>query len=272
MNCKTEVQPEEHPVALIESFFNKSNREKMVEIMFETFTTPATYVSSSSVLTLYASCTTTGLSVNCGGGICSVVPFYKGHIIENACFQLKLGGRDLTDYLVNLLMQKGHNFSMETACDIKEKLCYVALNQPGATQTVPRAASYQLPDRSSLSTRDKCAYMCPELLFQPQLLGLTSTGIHEMVHNSIMKCNEYLRKDLLADIIVAWGSTMFPGFVERLENELTQLFPSNMRVKVQPVVYTRESSWAGGSILAACLMRWISKQEYEETGLSIVHK
>uniref|UniRef100_A0A2I3G310 Uncharacterized protein n=1 Tax=Nomascus leucogenys TaxID=61853 RepID=A0A2I3G310_NOMLE len=233
------VALEEQLVLLTEALLNpRANREKMTQIMFKTFNTLAMYVAIQAVLPLYISGCTTGIVMDSGDGVTHTVPIYKGHTLPHTILNL-----DLRDYSFTTTAKR------KLMCDIKEKLCYVALDFEQEMATAASSSSleksYELPDS------------------QPSFLGMESCGIHESAFSSIMKCDMDIPKDLYANTVLSGGTTMYPGITDRMQKEITTLAPK-----------CKYFVWIGGSILASLStfqQMWISKQEYDESGPSIVH-
>jgi actin-related protein len=257
--------------------------------MMEKFNTPAMFIGIQTLLSLYAAGRQTGTALSIGAGATQVTPVNKGFAISGASTCLKLGGHDLRLNLAKILTEGGftmsnHHDFLDHAQNMLEKLCYVAWDFEQEMQSPSKKAkvedeSYELPDGEIITPRDE-KFRCPEVLFQPSLLGNLNEydieeGIHKMCFDTISKCDFEIHPLLYKNIVLSGGCTMFPGLPERLTKEIQGLVPAATKVKVIAPEHRKNSVWIGGSILASLSMfkdMWITKEQYGELGPAVIHK
>ena len=274
------VAPEQHIIMLIEPPYNsKFNREKMAQIMFETFNVDGLYIANSAVLSLYSIGKYNGIVIDSGEDITHFVPIYNSSCISHAYFYENLGGRDLTLYMEEFLNEVGHKSSTFSGKKnvklIKEKVCYVAPDFDEELKCV-EPYDYELPDGTHVIIKDQ-RIRCPETLFKPYMLGKEGDGIAKVCFDSIQRCDVDIRNDLYNNILLSGGNSMFAGLPERLEKEIRVLAPDSMKEEVKVIVSPERkfATWIGGSKLSSisnfesCC---ITRTEYEECGAFIVHK
>jgi actin-related protein len=272
------ISPEDQAVFLTESIAKNPRpcREKMTEIMFETFNVPAMHVANQSSLSLFASGRTTGIVLDSGHGVTQSVSIYEGFTLPQSIIRLDFGGRDLSEYLRRLLLERDYSFEpyfdLETVRDMKETLCFIS---PGFDNKNSKEIEkiYKLPD-GNIVTLGNERFKCTEALFNPMLLGIESQGIQESIYQSIQKCDICIRKEFYFNIVLSGGTTMFQGMEDRIHKEALNLVPDSMNVKVIAPPERMYYSWLGGSLLSSLSTfqeSWISKDEYDETGPAIIH-
>lgn len=275
------VDPYDHKVFISEIPLNypKENREKLAQIMFETFNVSGLYIQDQAVLSLYAYGKTDGIVVDLSDSYTHFYPISDGYTVKNNVKYLNIGGRDLTEFMLKLLIQEnGHDINIDyrDAKNIKEKVCFVAMDYFDEIKYVD-SYEYELPDGTHLNVKN-ARIQCPEVLFNPELMEKTGESISTICNDTI-KIDPYLMKDLYRNIFLSGGNSMFIGFPERFTKEIKDLAPENMKENVKVIVEVRDLlpylPYIGCNILSSIKTSdslCISRTEYEDFGNSIIHK
>jgi actin-related protein len=232
------------------------------------------YTMMSSVLALYPTGRTTGCVLDSGHGATHVVPVFEGFALPFNNKHLYMGGEDVTEFLTRLLHQRLGYLGTHDIQEIKERFACVALDFEKESLRAEEK-HYELPDGSMVTVGPDECLRCAEALFNPRLAGRDHEGVDELVVNAIKGCDWNLYRPLYSSIVLSGGNTMFPGFAERMNQEVCQRAPQSYKVKVVEEPKRHHLAWLGGSILASLSTfqsMWISKRHYDEAGPSIVHR
>lgn len=170
---------------------------------------PAFYVSSQPLLSLYSNGRITGVVVETGDEVTHAVPIIEGCILPKATCKLNVAGKALTNYLKDIITERGYLFTAnekDTVGDIKEKLGYVALAFDKEMQTPAKKfeKTYELPDGQIITIGNE-RFRCAEPLFQPHLVNIHDPGIHQLVYDALTLCNDDIREELYANIVLSGG-------------------------------------------------------------------
>ena len=276
------ADPNQSRVLIMEPPLNKRiNREKITELMFETFSSGGFYLANSSVMSLFATGRTTGIVIESGLNETSVVPIYEGYALPQATLKLPIGGEEITNFLITNLKERDIDLpfskEFEVAQELKEKHCYLStdyqqeMNAVGMSMSMTKEC--ELPDGNKIMLSSE-RFKSPEILFQPLLVGVDQAGIHELTYNAAVKCDVDIRKQLFGNIILSGGNTIFPKIKDKLSRDIKSLAPGNIDTMVKAPPERKNLAWIGGAILSSLdrFKMWVGRGEYDEYGPAVVHR
>ena len=301
----SQTTTEKTPILLIDSpIVSISDRVKWAEILFEGYRAPSLCIGNSASLSIFAAGRTTGVVVDCGAGLTTSVPVFEGLALNHACTSMEFGGMDITFRLQKLLKERSAcNLNLPDALILKERLSTVnaiaplPLGKKGKPTSMADVTSkavdsndedmttVNLPDGREVKIETRYFSDCVE-----PLLNNTTTafgGLSTQVHESLILCDDSIRKELLNNIIISGGTSMLSGLGNRLTTDLNKLFnkegslasaaTASVSATVMPSSTHSESgythqrkfaAWAGGSIFASLdsfKQLCVTKQEWEES-------
>ncbi len=218
-----------YPIIYIDNpFVQRETKEYIAKVLFETHKAQSLVMVPSPLLSLFSVGLKTGLVVESGDGTTWVCPIINGQIYYNATQRLNLGGYDVNQNLMALLMREGIHFSSSAADEIlreiKEKNCYFILDE-SSKPTSGEKTSFPLPDGTSLTIPNHVISQAPEVMFQPAMLGYNMNNVPQAIIQSLRMVSNDVWGELLSHIVLSGGNCSYSGFEERLKQELEALLP-----------------------------------------------
>lgn len=276
--------------------------------MFETFNVPGLYIAVQPVLALAAGYTTTkcemtGVVVDVGDGATHIVPVADGYVIGSSIRSIPLTGKDVTQFIQQLMKERGENIPPEESFDVarrlKEMYCYTSSDIVKEFNKHDREPSKYIKHWTGIKPKTGAKYTCdigyerflgPEIFFNPEIYNNDfTTPLQVVIDKCIQSSPIDTRRALYKNIVLSGGSTMFKDFHRRLQRDLKKIVDARVRAsntrlisgdpKAQPIEVNvvshpiqRYAVWFGGSVLASTAEFYEAchtKAEYEEYGASI---
>jgi len=284
---KLQIENNDHPILITEAPMNPiDNRKKMCEVFFETLGFPSLQVSPQALLVLYAQGLVTGVVVDSGDGVTHIMPIAETCLLPHCVGRMNIAGRDITEHMVKLLTLRGYPFhktsDFDVVREIKERLCFISADITAdrklAHETTAYVVPYTLPDSRLIKVSGE-RFEAPEVLFNPSALGYEGEGLSDMVFQTIMKTDIYLRKKFFDSIVISGGTTMFPGMSTRLTNDLRRLVKDKIlggdekklgtyKIHVEDPPNRRFLVYLGATVLANLSQgksnMWATQQDWKE--------
>lgn len=281
---KLDVFSEDHKVFIAESPLNPNYmREKMAEIMFESFDVQALYLKDTAALSLLSFGLTTGTVLESGDSSTYTSVVYEGNIIKETIPKTFYAGRSLTYYLSKLLEKSKHKtFTADPlpySKSIKEKLVFVSEDYEADLKLAKSTDFYEriyvLPDGETIKLNEE-RLMVGEGLFSPNMFKCSCPGLHLQLERTLDLAEEDVKKSACKNIVLSGGNTLFSGLTMRLQIEMNKIFPSSLGVKVKEIPHSERhyAAWKGGSIMASLDSmdsKWVTKQDYYDQGSAVVN-
>ncbi len=273
----------EHPVLITEPILNPSkNREQITHTLVDNLGVPGIFFASQPLLSLFSTSATSGTVLESGEGVTQSCVVCEGYSIPSSYERYNYGGKDVTEFLRDLLKKKGYHFYNSTELkiinEIKENLCYLEINKRNNSYKKAiniKNSPYYLPDGSNISIGEE-RILAPELLFNPEYTGKEYLGFTDMIISSINRIDIDLKKSSYENIWLSGGNTSFKELDGKLVNELKNKLGKDYRINIfeNEKINPKYRCWVGGNIISTMEVfktMWVTRYEWNEKGSRIIH-
>ncbi|KLO06271.1 actin-like protein ARP6 [Schizopora paradoxa] len=300
------VEPADHSLLITEPYFNLPNIQDVYDqFVFEEYEFQSYLRCAPAALLPFGSLFGSGLPapecmliVDSGFSFTHIVPLMNGKVLWKSVRRLDVGGKLMTNHLKELVSFRQWNMMDETHIvnDVKEKCCYVTAHFGADLETCRKdpkrneiVQEYVLPNFADnrpgrvkapievLAEGDQVLVMnnerfaVPELLFRPTDIGLSQSGISRTIAEAISTLPQDVQGLFWANIGLVGGNVKFPGFRQRLADELRSLAPIQYEVHIHESSDPIVESWLAGAAFArrepsVFSQHVVTRAEYQEGG------
>jgi actin-related protein len=258
------------------ALMSRQDREKIVQILFESCHVPGMFMADQAVSALYACGTINGLVLDVGYGKTDITPVIDGNVVRYAAQSIPLGGQDVDDFLMTLLkndtafMSSFPSLRMIDVVKIKEQLAEIVMEE--ATISSSKSMKAKLSEDQVIPIGNP-RYTCAKILFDPIVYGKQMLGVVETCHNVVSRCDVDKRRMLFDTLLLTGRTSLIKGFQSKFLHEINKyllvsdlvnegnLFDAKL---IRLPVYMRNvyehpelASWIGASLISkvsGCVM------------------
>ncbi len=270
---------------------SQADLQYLLDLLFNKLQFAAVTLHEQAALVLYTQGVDTGIVVELGETMASIVPVYHGFAIPKLNRRMEVGGRSISQFLAKLLKKRGCHKdavdNLETVREIKEQEAYVSLDHMrekylvAGRSTLEKTISF--PDGVTISI-GKERFDAPEALFQPKFWDSEENGLSDLIFEMIQEAPIDCRVDLYQNIILSGGSSLFPGVQDRLQLDLTNRYETlirkgtkqptiisrNWKLQVHAPVARQFAVFEGAALFADLICEdckfWVTQPQYREKG------
>ena len=258
-----------------------SNRKKVAEFWMEEMKAPKIFFGLQSLFGLLSTGASSGVAVMSGDGVTEVLPMYEYYSMRHAYQRINWAGKDVTNWLRRELHKS--SVALETSSDelilmdmkAKSGLFRFAAHGKLEEEMEKLEASnseYSLPDGTTVHIGSECVTV-PEIMFNPMNAGNDVPGLAELVKQCVDACPKDTKGGIFKAIHCFGGNTMFDGFKERFDAEMSVVLKQEGLCKVNAKAQRLIQPWCGARMLAENstfqnpeYKMWLGQAEYQELG------
>jgi actin-related protein len=292
-------------------FLDNKQKALIAKIVFEEHKNPFIGFYPQPLMALFSKGISNGLIVELGHGLTQIAAVQNSFRISDAFRRQDIGGGALNNFLERIIHTQGLPINQDFINnivdfnDLKEQMVSCASLQQRkdlgqwdsrrlkfANSDPRKTCKLKLPDESTIEVPNM-ELTLGELLFDPNMNGLSMIGIQDLLYDSFQSLDVSLRKTFRENIYISGGTTQMTNFAERLTQEMNQkVFAKQMgysfgnirnfndpkEVKSMPDDYSyfdiksvgnpTHSVFIGGTVICntASNSLFITSKEFEEMG------